>query len=121
VRRHGARGDVNAPPRLREALQVIIPVPLCCVLSLCANTFLLLSLRRATYEAEDRRLKLATSTDAPRSTTTTNEVYDLSSAALQQGRAPTNPNAVMEFIVDCYTAMWQNILRNGKAPVVHST
>lgn len=40
------------------------------------------------------------------------DIYDLASS-LVLNRTPTNPNAVMEFIVDCYTAMWQNILRNG--------
>jgi hypothetical protein len=116
VRWYGAGGDVNATSRIREAIQVRLPgsSSLCFVrLRLYAPS---VTSRRATYEAEDRRLKLATSTDAPRSTATINEVYDLSSAALQQGRAPTNPNAVMEFIVDCYTAMWQNILRNGRVP-----
>jgi hypothetical protein len=41
------------------------------------------------------------------------DIYDLASSLIIN-RTPTNPNAVMEFMVDCYTAMWQNILRNGK-------
>jgi hypothetical protein len=43
------------------------------------------------------------------------DIYDLASSLIIN-RTPTNPNAVMEFIVDCYTAMWQNILRNGELP-----
>lgn len=68
---------------------------------------------RTTYECEEKRFKASAPTEAPRSTA--NEVYDLTSA--QPPRVVSNTNAVMEFIVDCYTAMWQNILRNGECSV----
>lgn len=41
------------------------------------------------------------------------DIYELSAQA-SQNRAPSNANSIMEFMVDCYTSMWQTILRNGK-------
>lgn len=66
---------------------------------------------RATYEAEVKRPNKENTAADPRSMACSADIYDL--ATQSQNRAPTNPNSIMEFMVDCYTSMWQNILRNG--------
>ena len=68
---------------------------------------------RASYE-DEKKVKQTSSTEQKGYMAGNAEVYDLANSLIMS-RAPTNPNAVMEFLVDCYTAMWQNILRNGRA------
>ena len=68
---------------------------------------------RTTYEIEDRKIKQPTPPADTRIMTCPADIYDISTN-LVLNRTPANANAVMEFMVDCYTAMWQNILRNGE-------
>lgn len=40
------------------------------------------------------------------------EIYDIATAT-PHNISIASPVMVLEFIVDCYTNMWQNMLRNG--------
>ena len=73
-----------------------------------------LSIHRATYETEVKKGKeVSTGPSEPKYMAGNADIYDLATS-LAQNRIATTPNAVLEFMADCYTAMWQSLLRNGK-------
>eukprot|EP01032_Pedospumella_encystans_P028432 gene28432-32115_t len=72
---------------------------------------------KATHETDIRKVKDAATQPDRRVMPCPAEIYDISTLTPHNINLAT-PMMVLEFIVDCYTNMWQNMLRNGKDSMI---